>query len=756
MVLLKNKITIVLTLSLAVMSGASFSAQEDASDEKEKTSVKKESLFEKIIVTARKREENIQTVGVSVSAFSSDQVRSLGWNNSEDIAAQTPGLIATSFSGDSSVSIFSLRGVGQNDFADHQEAPSAMYVDGVYIASTGAAGFQMFDLERIEVLRGPQGTLFGRNATGGLIHIINKKPTEDFEAYVDITLAENNQRRFEGAINGAITDSLNGRFSFLTDQADGYFENTNGENPRNRDLTSWRGQLEYVPSDNLNINFTAWNNVVDKNIAGAYDFRVSHATLGDAPTDFQGVPDETGANIGNQNPLGMIDKNAKGTTLTVNADMGGYNITSITDFQSLEKFYLEDSDGNISRTLEYYSNQDSTQFSQELRIDGDMENGHWVTGFYYLNIDGDYTSQLSMPTFGGDSNNDFTLQTKSWSVFGQIDYNLTEKLALSVGLRWIDDQKDFRINSFCTPAATLPDGGYFNNDPAFGPNDCSWFSSFDPANPVIVEIPGDINLDRKDSDYSGKIQLEYQFNPDTMAYAGVSRGIKGGGFTAPLDGFLPIEELGFKPESLISYETGIKTTFFDDRVRLNSSIFYYDYSDYQAFVFQGLTSVVRNHDANSKGAEIELFLAPAEGLDIMMGVALLDANVESVEVSPGVFKDQNMITAPDITANLLVKKTWYSDSGDFSIQLDGQYLGEQQYNTTNSVLTLGDAYSLWNTRATYTSSHGDNEWEISAYIKNLADEEYQTYAFDLAAFFGYTLQVYGPPRTAGVQFQYRW
>ena len=179
-----------LGLAIAALSAASISAGVNAA------------ILEEVVVTAQKREQNLQDVGVSISAFTGDQARALGWNNSEDIAAQTPGLVTASFAGDSTVSIFSVRGVGQNDFADHQEAPTAMYVDGVYIANTGAAGFQMFDVDRVEVLRGPQGTLFGRNATGGLMHIINKKPTEEFEGYADLTLGDFDQVRFEGAVSG--------------------------------------------------------------------------------------------------------------------------------------------------------------------------------------------------------------------------------------------------------------------------------------------------------------------------------------------------------------------------------------------------------------------------------------------------------------------------------------------------------------------------------------------------------------------------
>ncbi|MEQ3695571.1 MAG: TonB-dependent receptor [Pseudomonadales bacterium] len=712
-------------------------------------------VMEEVVVTAQKREQNLQDVGVSVSAFTGEQTKALGWDSSEDIAAQTPGLIATSFSGDSSVSIFTLRGVGQNDFADHQEAPSAMYVDGVYISATGAAGAQMFDVNRVEVLRGPQGTLFGRNATGGLVHIINNKPTEEFEAYINATVASYNQRRVEMAVSGGITDSVMGRFSLLKDDADGYFDNLSGEDARNRDLLSMRGQLAIEFAEDIQLDLSAWSNVVDRNVAGAYDFRPAYKEVGDIDTDWQGTPDESPApNQGFQNPTGVIDKDAKGYTATLSIDFESMTFTSITDYQNLEKYYLEDSDGNSDRTLEYWSDQDTSQFSQELRLNGSNDKLSWTTGLYFLNIDGEYASNIDMPTFGGATTNDFTLETTSWSAFGQVEYSLTDALALTVGGRYVVDEKDFVLDSYCTPSALGAPGAVM---PPWGAiNDCSGFTSGDPNNPIVAEIPNPVALDRSDSDFSGKVQLDYRLSDDTLLYAGISRGMKGGGFTAPLDGFLPVSELSFEPEILTSYEAGFKSRLFDGAGRLNASIFSYDYSDYQAFVFQGLTSVVKNHDASITGGEIEFYVSPAEGWDVSLGTAFLDARVHDVELTPGGgnFADQDMITAPDLTANWLVRKSFTMNNGELAFQVDGSYTGEQQFNTTNSALTHADAYTLWNARASYVRESGSNSWEVAAFAKNFGNEEYLTYAFDLGEFFGYTLQVYGPPRWVGVELQY--
>lgn len=706
-----------------------------------------------IVVTAQKRSQNLQDVGISITAVNAEQIESLGWNNAEDIAAQTPGLIGTSFSGDSSVSLFSIRGVGQNDFADHQEAPTALYVDGAYIGATGAAGVQLFDVERVEVLRGPQGTLFGRNATGGLVHIITRSPTEDLTGYATVTLGDFDQQTIEAAVGGPIADNLSFRFAFLNDRADGYFENTLGEDARNRDTTSWRGKLRWTPTEATQIDLTAWQNIVDRNNAGAYDFRASVAELGDSPTDFQGSPDDTKPNSGALNPLGFIDKNARGFNVTISQDIGDLNLVSISDYQKLRKNYLEDSDSNPSRTLEYFANQDSRQFSQELRLSGDTDRLNWIVGAYYLNIDGDYDSFLDAATFGGATRNIYSLETKSWSVFGQLEYDLSDQVKLIGGLRYISDKKTFVFDSNCELVTTLAPGEPFL--PGFPANDCSLFSSGDPLAPLIVEVAGPVRLKRSDNLIAGKAHINWQANEDLLFYAGYDRGVKAGSFTAPLDGFLTVPELPFRPEVLNSFEAGFKSTLFGGTTRINASIFHYIYNNYQGFVFQGLTSVVRNFDADMTGGEIEIYSTPVKNLDLAFGVALLDATAKDVETSPGVFEDQRIITAPTVKINGLIRKSFDLADGRLAVQVDGFYVSDQQYNTTNSPLASGDGYALLNGRIEYTRPIGNNSWSVAVFANNLTDKDYVTYQFDLSTFFGYSLQVFGPPRWFGVELGYK-
>lgn len=200
-------------------------------------------VLEEVVVTAQKREQSLQDVGIAVSAFTGDQMDRLGWNTADDVVAQAPGVTLVQPNGPSSF-YFNIRGVAQNDFSgDNQESPVAVYVDDVYVASPTGAGFQLFDFERVEILRGPQGTLFGRNATGGLVHYVSKRPTREAEGYAEVTFGDYDQIDLEGAIGGALSDTVSGRLSFNTSNYDGIIENHAGSDLNDNDVWAVRGQL---------------------------------------------------------------------------------------------------------------------------------------------------------------------------------------------------------------------------------------------------------------------------------------------------------------------------------------------------------------------------------------------------------------------------------------------------------------------------------------------------------------------------------
>lgn len=710
-------------------------------------------LLEEVVVTAQKREQNIQDVGIAISAFSGEQIAQLGWFNAENVAAQTPGLVATSYNNAGTISLFSIRGVAQTDFNDHQEAPTVVYLDGAYIPQTSAAGAAMFDMERVEVLKGPQGTLYGRNATGGLVHLISAAPTEETTGYADVQYADNSRIRLEGALSGSLGENTQARVALLHVQNDSYFENRIGADLRETEATHIRAQIQSQFTDRLfaNLSFN-WGEF--DNARSAYGHRTAVLNAdglgefgGPDDVDFGGYADNDGDfYAGDFNNPGPNDAEGWITTLNLEYEINdSTRLVSITNLQNHEKNYQEDSDSSPAAFGDFLTEQDADNFQQELRLEGGSDRLDWTAGVYYLMIDGDYRVSFNFPDYFGYSifpNNLYSLETTSWAAFGQLEYSLTDRLRLITGLRWTEDDKDFNTNVTCEDFGPAPTD-----------NGCADFGLVQGAVqplPTVTDL-SPLALSRSDSDYTGKIQLDFTLSDDVLLYAGVNRGMKAGGFLGSIDGGATLPELSFEPEILTSFEAGFKSTFADGRWRLNAAAFVYDYEDFQAFVFQGITSVIVNRDAEVTGAEVELIGQPGEGWDILLGLSVMDSTVKDVDIGGGVIRDQQMVLAPDLTGNLLVRKQWSLGNGALAAQLDGFYADEQQFNTINSEAASNEAYSVWNARVTYSPSEN---LDVYAFVDNLTDEEYWTYGFDLALFFGSAIQAVGQPRWAGVGLRY--
>jgi iron complex outermembrane receptor protein len=731
-------------------------------------------LTEKIQVTAQKRVQNLQEVGVSVTAFNAEQITALGWDNSLDIAAQTPGLVATSNTGDTSnIALFSIRGVNQGDFAEGQEAPVAIYSDDVYLSSPGASGAPSFDLERIEVLRGPQGTLYGRNATGGLVHFISNRPTEDFEASIDTTLAQYGQISITGVVSGPLADNVQGRLAIYDNKDDGYMKNHTGPDYRSDDTTSFRAMVNVDISDETSLLLISRYTDIDTR-GGVYHNRATKSTE-NGPVFCQAGDTDCGAGLrydadGNLEQFqGFFDADKSALTTgslfdprngQLDDGIGGVHdgaydfdsgvdresdsftaifktefsneisLTSVTDYTTSDKAYREDDDSSALNLVTYVSTADVEQFSQELRIDGDTGTLRWTTGLYFLNIDNEFSGAFQfpsddyLPTYYADS------ETDTVSIFGQVDVDLSKNLLFTAGLRWTEDDKTLSYH-LEGEGAVFADGSDFL-------------------------YTGDVyDFERTDSEYSGKLQLDYQASDDQLFYIGYNRGTKGGGFNTPSDGFTLASEVGFEPEILTSYEIGSKTTFADGHGRFNTSVFYYDYDNYQGFFFSGTTSLLINSEASFKGAEAELTYATDNGWDFIMGLSVLDTEVNGASNDgSAVIKNQKALLAPELTANLLIRKEWAFGGARVAIQASTSYVGKEYFNLINSQATEAGKYALTNFKLSYYSA--DDTWEASAFVNNVFDKEAVTFGYDISDFGNYSIYVVNPPRWAGVHFKYYW
>jgi len=674
-------------------------------------------VLEEIVITAQKREQNLQDVGVSVTAFSGDQLDALGFQNSTDLVVHTPGLDANGFGG-GAVSTFNIRGVGQNDFSANQEAPVAVYIDEAYISSNVSTRFSLFDIERAEVLRGPQGTLFGRNATGGLVHYVTRNPSQEFEGFVDVQFGDAGRQRAEGAIGGGISDTLSGRLAFIYNKDDGLIENNfpgAADDIRRTDDYSIRGKLLFEPSDDLSILFKAQYSDEDAS-PGGYSFGL----LPGVETDFFGYSDADGDPFTVENdfdPYQTTEINEFG--LTVNWDIGDFTLTSVTNYQDVDSEYAEDADVSPNSLFHYIQDVEVEQVSQEIRLSWEGQKHRTVVGLYYLDIDNEVAVSEFGDVFFGPGvvlGIDAVQDTTTYAIFGQTEFDLSETLSLTAGLRLNRDEKDYDLRS--------PDFGFT-----------------------------DYTSDFTDDDYSAKLQLDYRPNEDWLIYGGISRGIKSGGFNLPLT---PVDgtQIEYDGETLTSYEAGFKATL-GETTRLNASVYYYDYEDYQAFnIDPSFNTLLFNAEAEMYGGELELVMNPVEGLDLMLGASYLESEVTDLDRATFPSGEEETPLSPNWTVNGLARYSWPAFGGFMSAQADFFWKDDHKFNLATTEPILQDSYAVFNARIGFETE--DGAWTGSVFVNNLTDEEYRTFAIDGTAFFGSHQNIMGFERWYGASLRYSW
>lgn len=711
-------------------------------------------VLEEILVTAQKREQSIQDVGISITALSGDAMDALGLDNMQEISQQVPGLQLQTFT--PSFTIFNLRGISQNNFTDNLEAPVAVYVDDVYIASMNAIGMQMYDMNRVEVLRGPQGTLFGRNATGGLIHYVTRKAVdEETNGYAQASVADFGSLSFEGAVGGALSDNVRGRFAGRWETSDGYVEpgiepfggtQVTGRDTHGADGYSLRGSLQFDASDNTMIDLLATYTKDDDVPTGMYTVKFADfdpntglgvPLPGSGPLDGGTLADDPHKHASSENPF--FDRDTWGLTAKITTDLAnGNEFVSISSFQDVEKFYQEDAGGGLV-FFPFTTTADYSQFSQEFRLSGEGDSTRWQVGAYYLDIGSDTQNIVEGGPITGSPlgiiQSVIDLDSRNWSVFGQVEYDFSDDVTLIAGLRWSQDDKDIGIvqSSFNMEDQGIPSGTVL----------------FDLASVAVGPLADVPVIDY--GDYAARLQLNFRTGEDTLWFAGWNRGIKGGNWTVAASVSLP--ELKHKEEILNSYEAGVKTTFADGNARFNATVFYYDYEDYQAFSLTGLTPSVTNSDATASGGELELFWTPGDGWDVVMGASFIDSEVDFV---PAVFpmsgtSNAELPQAPSSSFNGLVRKGWDAMGGEFAVQVDGKWNADQWMEGTNSLVSKQDSYAVVNAQLSY----GTDRWSVAGWVKNLADEDYLIYNLDLGLI-GFIEQVYAPPRQIGLTLRMNW
>ena len=775
--------------------------------------------IEEIVVLATKREQNLQEVGVSVTAFTDNQIRELGFVNTVDIVSMTPNLSYTIPNAESSQINFFLRGVGLNDFADAQENPVAVYVDEVYKPAMGGLHLQMFDMERIEVLRGPQGTLFGRNSTGGVIHYLTKRPSQEFDAYVDVAVGDFSQVKAEAAVGGPFSDTVMGRLSLATNQHDGWTENrTPGQQDFNgADSVAGRAQLLFAPSHSgsilLNVNYSendaevgAWQHQstmpsADGNtslpLPPNVDFwgPVAGPGFGGDGADLFGYQDRDGDPwTGDYDRDGRVMVEHTGAAMNIDWEFGTLQFTSITAFTNVDRLQEEDTEMNaflagsgiptglIAPTFA----AETDTITQEFRLASASDQSfRWLGGVFYF--DNDVEGHYDLDTTAIDFvllDADYTQETESYALFGQVELDFSDSWTVIAGLRYTDEEKtmDF-VNidrgqipvyggvsaiAFCStlPPAALPDPSIGCFNPAPTPT-----SAVRPTidHAVLFTQGSAGNLTEHNTDmWTGKLELDWKISDDVLLYGSLSRGQKSPGFNS---GFLditfvfgnnPVPTIPFDEETLNAFEVGVKSTIFGGTTRLNASVFYYDYEDFQTFRFEFLNQIIFNTDAEVYGGEIEIASSPNEHWDLQLGLGFLDATAEDIPTltagqppfSASDLRDRDMVGAPDLSVNALVRYNWQALGGTWAVQAWGNYADQIWYDIQNHPVSEEDGYGVVNFRGSYTGGGGN--WEIYAYVNNAFEEEFKAYTFDFTGTFGFNQEASGMPRWWGAGFRYAW
>lgn len=746
-----------------------------------------------VIVTAQRREQNIQDVGISVTPLGDEALEDLNIRTATDIVRAVPSLKMNAYS--TSQVVFNIRGVAQNSYGDEQEPPVAVYQDDSYSSSINLAGFPVFDLARVEALRGPQGTLFGRNATGGAIQFISQKPSKEFEGYLTGTYGRFDQRIIEGAVSGPFSDAVQGRLAFISNQDDGYIQSlVPGVKDRGaNDHYAIRGQLAFQPSETSNVNLILRYLRADKERqAGLYSHEpacpnaqrqgfFTPATLdcpfwlggeGATGTGFRNddiIPSRGGDPWATQETSpSYVDRKIKAATLRIDSQIGGLDFVSITDVQKADKFYIEGGDASPDEGVVFYQGSDIKQYSQEFRLSGDFGSNHLTGGVYGMKVEGDYIGQFADPFYEDIFGPGFAYipfivaaqTTKSWAVFAQNEWKATDQLTVIAGLRYWNDQRN---------------GAYYGDEASNGIHIAfdhtqvvgeSFGVPFDETVVPITLTPEDAHASF--DDVTARLELDYRVNDDVLLFLSYNRGSKSGGFSfstgtpfadAPAFG-IPLgtdaqflNGIPFDPEVLNSYEAGIKSTI-GGTTTLGASAFYYKYKDYQAFVQLGVNQTVINLPATAYGLEVELNSHPTDRLTLQLGVSALRSNVENIILPDTVTEvEHDMPQAPDFSGNAMARYEFPLGGNTASVQADLQYSDKFCFTVLCAPVEKESSYTVLNARIGYAAD--DGRWSVAVFGDNLTNEKYRVYAFDSSLFAGVVAGVYAKPRIWGVTGTWR-
>lgn len=711
--------------------------------------------LEEVIVTAERRSESLQDVPMSVTVFGGDQISDAGISSLNDIALQTPNLNLTTFN-IAEPQIY-LRGIGSTNDSAASDPAVAVFVDEVYLGRPGGASTDLYDLERIEVLRGPQGTLYGKNVAGGAINIFSKKPQQEFEARAGVTLGNESLVKLNAYINGPLSDKLAGKFTVSSHDHDGYAKNiTTGQDLEDVDSINSRGQLLFTPSDRIDILLGVDYNDIDSNGENRFVtdiYTEAFSALASVPL-FRDIGAASLAGLDERESSHDVrqysEKELFGFLARVDVELDWGVFTSISAYRESEASWLQsltpvqgeppladpERVPGLSEVIDG-ANEDADQFSQEFRLSAEGDRLKWVLGLYYIkeNVERDetfWTYWAPITPLAGLSPGDVSFfqdaTTTSYAAFGQTTWNATDALAFTLGARYTRDEKE--IEASATNNLDTPIGGI----PLVGPG-------YDGAK-------GDDAWE--DTILRGSI--DWRVTDDKLLYITYSEGFKSGIFvstartaeaaTSPID-----------PEQATNIEVGAKTQWLDNRLRLNIAYFELDYDDLQVFFLQNNILNTANANAEVSGLELDFAAAITDNFMLTGSYAIMDGEYTEYVTPTENFTDNDLPRAPEDTWTVTGTYTVPFDSGaTLDLVATVSHTGKYFMEASNDPRSKQDPYEVWDASANYTSA--DGAWTLSIWGKNLDDELYA--AHQILGTLGGVTNIWAPPRTYGVSFNYSW
>lgn len=689
-----------------------------------------------IVVTANKREEHLQDVPLSVSVIGGTGLAKSRVTLTEDIAQLVPGLQMNTTVGHNTP-IFSLRGVSMYDYSLNQSSPVATYYDEVYKGSFALFGVAMYDVERIEVLRGPQGTLYGKNTTGGAVNIISKTAKLG-ETSGSVSAGYGNYNRFDlnGAVNMPLGDKAALRVAGTLSRADGWLKNLTPGKPDLNSVREYavRGTLLLEPSDGV-----------------SFVLRASHSNQN--PTNYGIYAEPLAANRAGlttwqiRSNLADVPREARTTSvsLTANVDVAdGLRLTSISSYDSGRLFLFEDTDGQDVRVFEVSYFARAKQLAQDLRLTSDFDGAvNFIVGAYgsrekifnsnatYITAD---TDQNGVPGITGADcaigypmscvfTNRFDQKKESLAFYSDASFKADDKLTLRAGLRFTRDTGE--QTNLVSEASAL------NGDVV--------------ATPIPLT-----NLEYETSKLTGKLGADYQFSDDVMAYANLSRGYRSPSFNAQAF-FDPAEASASGSETINAAELGLKTRFADRRGTLNLAGYYYDYKNQQFISVDPATAAARLINIPKSriyGGEAELSFEASRNLTLRTGIALLNSKVQRGIISGIDIAGKELPTAPTVSLTGGIDlRVMDNAHGKVIAAVAGSYASSQFFEIMNVERLRQHGYAVFNGHIDWESA--DGRWNASVWGRNLGNKFYSTAGIDLSGF-GFDYKQWGTPRTYGV------